>query len=81
MPSEQNDNRKIGDGADPVYRAPAAAAYVGESESTLAKRRMRGDGPAFLKLGKRTVGYRRSDLDAWLAACRRTSTSDQGRAA
>ena len=81
MPSEQYRGLVSSTVADPVYRAPAAAAYVGESESTLAKRRMRGDGPAFLKLGKKTVGYRRSDLDAWLEQCRRTSTSDHGRAA
>ena len=55
----------------------AAAAYVKWSESRLAKSRIWGDGPAFSKLG-RTVVYRKADLDGWLLANRRISTSDAG---
>lgn len=55
-----------------------AAAYLGLSFSALAKARVDGTGPAFLKLGKRAVAYDRGDLDAWLASRRRTSTSDPG---
>lgn len=51
-----------------------AAAYLGLAESTLNKRRLTGDGPAYLKLGRRVV-YRQIDLDAWLESHRRFSTS------
>jgi predicted DNA-binding transcriptional regulator AlpA len=61
-------------------RAPEAASYLGLSSSTLAKMRLRGDGPTFLKLN-RVVAYDIRDLDAWLAIRRRTSTSDRGQAA
>jgi hypothetical protein len=43
--------------------------------------RTTGDGPVFIKLGsgKRCrVVYRRRDLDAWLDAQRRDSTSQRG---
>ena len=60
-----------------VLRAPEAAAYTGLSESTLAKRRLYGQPPAFLNLGGRAIGYAIDDLDAWLESCRRQSTSQQ----
>jgi predicted DNA-binding transcriptional regulator AlpA len=60
-----------------VLRAPEAATYTGLSESTLAKRRLYGLPPAFLNLGGRAIGYAIDDLDAWLASCRRRSTSQQ----
>ena len=58
-----------------VLRAPEAAAYVGLSESTLAKRRLYGLPPEYLCLGGRAVGYAIHDLDRWLDSCRRQSTS------
>lgn len=51
-----------------------AAEYVGLSTATLNMARVKGSGPAFLKLGQRVV-YLKADLDSWLASCRRTSTS------
>lgn len=63
---------------DAILRPPAAASYTGLSESTLAKRRLRGEAPAFVKLGTRLVGYRRSVLDDWLEQQTRISTSDTG---
>jgi predicted DNA-binding transcriptional regulator AlpA len=59
-------------------RAPEAASYLGLSSSTLAKMRLRGDGPIFLKLN-RAIAYDVRDLDAWLAGRRRVSTSDPGK--
>lgn len=55
----------------------AAAAYVDSSTSTLAKLRLRGGGPVFCRIG-RAIRYRRSDLDKWLLATSRSSTSDTG---
>jgi predicted DNA-binding transcriptional regulator AlpA len=59
------------------FRSRKAAEYLCVSDSTLAKRRMRGDPPAYRKLG-RVVVYDQAELDAWLEMCRRTSTSDAG---
>jgi len=58
-----------------VLRAPDAAAYTGLSESTLAKRRLYGLPPTFLKLGGRAIGYAIDDLKSWVESCRRQSTS------
>ena len=55
-------------------RADAAARYVGLAPSTLAKMRVRGDGPPFSKAGARVVVYDVRDLDDWLRATRRTAT-------
>ena len=57
-------------------RTPEAAQYLGLSQSTLAKMRLRGDGPAYFKAGRRIVLYDPADLEAWLAARRRFSTSE-----
>jgi excisionase family DNA binding protein len=57
-----------------------AARQLNLSASTLAKMRLRGDGPAFVKL-RHLVRYRRSDLEAYIAAGVRRSTSDSAKAA
>ncbi len=55
----------------------AVSEWLGISTSTLAKWRLRGTGPPFLKVGKRIL-MRQSDLDQWLDCRRRISTSDDG---
>jgi len=59
-------------------RTRAAADYIGYSESTLEKKRLTGDGPPFIRLG-RAIVYDTRDLDAWLAARRARSTSEATR--
>jgi predicted DNA-binding transcriptional regulator AlpA len=49
-------------------------------ESWLAKARVTGIGPKFVKVGA-AIRYRRSDVDAWLAERTRTSTEGTRRAA
>lgn len=44
-----------------------AARRLGVSPRTLQRWRDEGDGPAFVRLGARRVGYRPADLDAWVA--------------
>ncbi len=56
-------------------RTVQAAAYTGLSKSTLEKLRVTGDGPEYSALG-RIIVYRLEDLDAWIAARKRRSTSD-----
>lgn len=57
--------------------AEQAANFLGLAKSTLSKMRLSGDGPAFIKMGRR-VAYRPEDLEAWVASNRRLSTSDIG---
>jgi predicted DNA-binding transcriptional regulator AlpA len=52
-----------------------AARFLGVSTSYLAKRRVSGDGPQFVKYGSKRVVYLRSDLEAWRDARRRTTTA------
>jgi predicted DNA-binding transcriptional regulator AlpA len=49
-----------------ILRTPAAAEYVGLSSSSLEKKRLTGDGPRFVRLGGRAIGYTVEDLDVWL---------------
>jgi predicted DNA-binding transcriptional regulator AlpA len=51
-----------------------AAKHLGLSKSYLDKARVSGNGPSYIKLGRRVV-YQPSDLDAWLASNRRRSTT------
>lgn len=58
-----------------------AAKHIGGEPpldvKTMQSWRLKGTGPAFLKIG-RLVRYRRADLDSWLESRRRQSTSDKG---
>lgn len=61
-----------------VLSPSLAAERLGLSESTLAKMRLRGDGPSYIKLGVRRVGYLEKDLVGWVEARRFRSTSEYG---
>ena len=61
-----------------VLRTPDAAQYLGLTASTLEKMRLSGNGPRFIRLGARAVGYTIGDLDSFIEAGRRFSTSDSG---
>lgn len=52
-----------------------AADFLNLSPRTLEKLRVVGGGPVFSKLGRRVV-YALEDLQSWVAAKRRASTSD-----
>lgn len=76
--------QSIDAGADPLLTQSQVVELYGGSPVTWARRRVRGDGPRFVKLGSRkqsSVRYRKSDIDAWIAAQVRRSTSDTGSAA
>ena len=47
------------------------------SERTLERWRVEGSGPVFVKAGKKCL-YRIEDINSWLEANRRTSTSASG---
>lgn len=48
-----------------AFTAKQAAAYLATTEGTLAQWRHRGEGPPFVKLGRKVV-YRPEALDTWL---------------
>lgn len=54
---------------------PQVAERYGPSTSTLAKMRLTGTGPVYVKLGRK-VAYRLEDLEAWVAENRFRSTSE-----
>lgn len=58
----------------------AAAEFLHHSPRTLEQWRLTGYGPAFYKVGRRVL-YAVADLEKFIAASRRTSTSDTGRTA
>ena len=57
-------------------KAREAAAYIGSSESTLAKLRTYGGGPTYHKIG-RGVRYTHRGLDTYMAERSVRSTSDK----
>ena len=60
-----------------ILRTREAAEYVGLAASTLEKMRLVGDGPRFLRLRDRAIGYDLGDLDEWLDH-QRESTDNEG---
>ncbi|MGO7604752.1 helix-turn-helix transcriptional regulator [Rhizobium ruizarguesonis] len=57
-----------------MLRTDDVAKLTGLSPSTLAKLRLTGGGPHYIKLG-RTVVYDPADVETWLNVHRRSSTS------
>jgi excisionase family DNA binding protein len=63
-------------------RTAEAAEYLGVSPRTLEKWRLHGGGPHYCRPpGRHVVRYAVADLDRWLGAGRRRSTSDPAHAA
>jgi len=56
-----------------------AAELIGFTPRFLQDRRLRGDGPSFVRISARAVRYRPADLETWAAARLRTSTSGPDR--
>ena len=69
------------DNAAALLSAEQAAQYLNLSTSTLAKMRLRGDCPAYVKLGGHAVRYRRADLESFVDTNIRRSTSEAPEAA
>lgn len=59
-----------------LLRTPEAAEYLGVAPATLAKWRVFGGGPQYVKMG-RAVAYDPDVLDEWRTARVRTSTSGE----
>lgn len=54
----------------------AASEILGVEVKTLQAWRVRGGGPAFVRLSARAVRYQRQTLLAWIASRRHASTSE-----
>ena len=61
---------------DTLLTTPEVAERLRVSTSFLAKARVRGQGPRFIKLG-RACRYRLSDLEMYERSCARTSTAER----
>jgi excisionase family DNA binding protein len=64
---------KSGTGFERLLTPKEAADLLRVSLSWLAKARMRGDGPAYVKVG-RSIRYREADLLQWTKSQQRWST-------
>ena len=60
----------------PVMTPKEAAAVLKVSLSWLAKARMRGDGPHYIRVG-RSIRYGEAALIQWMKSKQRSSTSEQ----
>lgn len=62
-----------------VYLTPREVAHrLRVAVGTLAKMRVRGDGPPFHKVGSKTVVYSDTELTLWMRSRERGSTSAGG---
>jgi hypothetical protein len=65
---------------DALLNEQQAANFLGFTNRALQAWRMRGGGPAFVKVSARAIRYRRRDLIQWAEDRLRLSTSDTGNA-
>jgi predicted DNA-binding transcriptional regulator AlpA len=68
-PAKNND-------VDPLLHPPQVAKLLGVSASWLAKSRLNGTGPRFIKIG-RAVRYTMSAVREFILSRQRLSTSEQ----
>ncbi|WCB45741.1 helix-turn-helix transcriptional regulator [Nitratidesulfovibrio vulgaris] len=61
---------QLQNGGDEVMNEAQAASHIGQRPATLRQWRSNGKGPAYHKKERR-IFYKRSDLDAWMAAGRK----------
>jgi hypothetical protein len=61
---------------DRLIPEAAAAAFLGYTVRALQNWRVRGGGPKFVKVSKRSVRYRRRDLIAWAESLLKANTSE-----
>lgn len=64
----------------PLLRENEAAELLALTPRALQAWRLQGRGPQFVKISARAVRYRPEDLEQWIDAQLRSSTSDPGHA-
>jgi predicted DNA-binding transcriptional regulator AlpA len=55
-------------GTDPLLTEKELSAWLRVSIPNLQRMRSNGTGPRYVQLSPRRIGYRRSDVEAWLTA-------------
>lgn len=60
----------------PLASSKEVAEYIGVTPNALAKMRMEGTGPEFIRVGPRNIKYRWSAVGEWIEANTHTSTDD-----
>ncbi|MFT5394284.1 MAG: putative DNA-binding transcriptional regulator AlpA [Gammaproteobacteria bacterium] len=70
--------RTMVDQVEPLLTEHEAARYLNFTPRALQAWRGRGGGPPFVRISSRAVRYRQSDLEAFVTARLRTSTSGGG---
>jgi predicted DNA-binding transcriptional regulator AlpA len=55
-------------GTDPLLTEKDLSAWVGLSVPNLQRMRSSGTGPRFVQLSPRRIGYRKSEVEAWLTS-------------
>jgi hypothetical protein len=63
--------------ADDLFTNDGLANFLNVSPRATEKWRLQGIGPPFIRIGKRRVAYKRSDIMAWLDANTFKSTSEE----
>lgn len=58
---------------DPVFSEKQLLEWIGVSSPTLSRWRANGEGPPYVQLGPRRIGYLKSGVEQWLADCERNS--------
>jgi predicted DNA-binding transcriptional regulator AlpA len=53
---------------DPIYSEKIVAKWINTSCPTLQRQRSDGSGPPFIQLSERRIGYRKSEVERWLAS-------------
>ena len=61
---------------DTLIRRADLSLYIPVASQTLARWAVEGEGPKFLKIGKRLVAYRTGDIRDWLQGQVRNNTID-----
>lgn len=68
-------NDSEADHLDRLIDENEAAQFLGYTVRALQNWRVRGGGPAFIKVSSRSIRYCRRDLNAWIEKHRRFNTS------
>lgn len=76
--TKTTDPQRDPDHLDRLINETEAADFLGYTVRALQNWRVRGGGPEFVKVSKRSIRYRRRDLIAWSESKLRSSTSDTG---
>ena len=81
MTSHQNPNllRPLPENDDTLIRRADVPNFLPVASQTLARWASEGQGPKFVKLGRRLVAYRVGDLREWLRGQMRENTSQESR--